>query len=77
MKNGDCPRGEEIKSLIECSAAGRYLNLQDVSASMDGQDGGVSYDPPFCYYENNMLKFNAGRNSGLCTSTDICICAST
>ena len=35
----------------------------------------MSYDPPFCYYEGGVLKFNVGgTNLGLCTARDVCLC---
>ena len=72
--NGQCKSGHEIKSLSECSAAAKYLGLNDQSASSDNQPYGVSYDPPFCYYEGGQLRFNGGRNYGPCTSSDTCLC---
>ena len=40
----------------------------------DGQNG-VSYDPPFCYFEGGSLKFNSlGTNTGPCTASDNCLC---
>lgn len=58
----------------ECSAAALALGLDDMSASPDGQDG-VSFDPPFCYFESASLKFNSGgSNRGSCTASDLCIC---
>merc|ERR1712159_404185 len=74
LSNGRCPPGREVKSLSECSTAAKYLNLYDQSASSDNQPHGVSYDPPFCYYEGNQLKFNGGRNTGSCDSYDRCLC---
>jgi hypothetical protein len=40
----------------------------------DKQPNGVSYDPKFCYWENEQLKFNQGRNTGSCSSWDRCLC---
>ena len=40
----------------------------------DGQNG-VTYAPPFCYFEGESLKFNNwGTNTGPCTTSDQCIC---
>merc|ERR1712159_604252 len=75
LSNGRCPPGREVKSLSECSTAAKYLNLYDQSASLDNQPHGVRYDPPFCYYEDHQLKFNGGRNTGSCTTSDRCLCA--
>ena len=75
-KNGRCPKGTEITSQSDCSAAAQYLKLSDTSAQYDGQKNGVSYDPPFCYFELGALKFNGGRNTGSCTQIDQCLCAS-
>ena len=77
LTNGRCPSGSEIKSLSECSAAAKYLNLYDRSASSDNQPNGVSYDPPFCYHEGSQLKFNGGRNYGSCNLQDRCLCSAT
>ena len=74
VKQGRCPKGTGIKSLSACSAAAKYLKLPSTSAVPDGQSG-VSYDPPFCYYEGGQLKFNAGGNIGSCTTSDQCLCA--
>ena len=35
---------------------------------------GISYDPPYCYFEGGSLKFNYGTNYGSCTSYDKCLC---
>ena len=43
-------------SLAECSLAGVALGLSDTTASMDGQTAGVSYDPPYCYFEGGDRK---------------------
>lgn len=65
----------DIISFSECDIAAQALGLSDTSASQDGQSGGVSYDPPFCYFEQGSLKFNIyGANSGSCTNNDQCLC---
>lgn len=46
-----------------------------MNAEDDGQPMGVSYDPPGCYYEGGVLKFNSGQNYGSCSPTDVCVCA--
>ena len=58
-----------------CSAAAASVKLPDTSAKLDEHPHGVMFDPPFCYYEDGALKFNAGRNSGFCSSSDQCLCA--
>ena len=70
-----CSAGSHvIKSLSECSAAAVVLELSDTTAVDDNQSG-VTYDPPYCYFENNVLKFNSnGLNTGNCTATDKCVC---
>ena len=73
VKQGQCTKGTEIKSLSACSAAAKYLNLQDASAESDGHHG-VDFDPPFCYYEGGSLKFNSGNNRGSCSNVDQCLC---
>ena len=65
-----------ITSLSECSTAARALGLLDTTASYDEHTGsGVSYDPPYCYFEGGTLKYNSnGRNTGGCTTSDSCVC---
>jgi len=48
--------------------------MADTTPSDDGQANGVTYDPPYCYYEFGSLKFNVGTNTGPCTSVDQCLC---
>ena len=63
-----------IKSASECESAAHALGLSDVTVTDDGQDG-VTYDPPFCYFEDGSLKFNSmASNTGPCTTIDQCIC---
>jgi hypothetical protein len=66
-----------ITSMAACSAAGAKLSLANSTAVDDKHPKGVSYDPPYCYYENSILKFNAGNNTGSCTKYDECLCADT
>jgi len=69
-----CPR---ITSITECSSAAVSLGLADITASDDGYNS-VSYDPPYCYFEGNGLKFNTNAgNTGPCTSSDKCLCKTT
>ena len=56
-----------------CESAAQQLGLSDISVKDDGQVG-KSYDPPYCYFEGNELKFNNGTNTGPCTSSDKCLC---
>jgi len=65
-----------ITSLTDCSAAATELNMADTSASSDNQNG-KSYDPPYCYYEQNQLKFGGSSNYGSCTNSDKCLCVTT
>ena len=63
-----------ITSLSECSEAAAALRLSDTTATDDGQSGGNS-DPPYCYIEDNILKFNSdGTNRGNCNAKHTCIC---
>eukprot|EP00942_MAST-04A_sp_MAST-4A-sp1_P007079 g7079.t1 len=68
---------ERIKTKNECENAASFLQLSDTYASLDEQ-GGVSYDPPYCYFESSELKFNAdGSNTGDCDNSDVCLCSKT
>ena len=63
-----------ITSLSECSAAAAALGLADTSAVDDGQTG-ATFDPPYCYFEGGVLKYNSnGQNTGSCSSSDQCVC---
>ena len=62
--------------MTECADAAKFLGLSDTSVSDDYQNG-VSYDPPYCYFEGGSLKFNQGNNYGSCSSSDMCLCKST
>lgn len=71
---GKCDRW--IYYIDGCTLAANELNLSTVEAVDDGQSGGWT-DPPYCYIENSVLKFNSdGTNRGLCSQSDQCICAS-
>ena len=64
-----------ITTISDCNAAAAAMSMPDTSASDDAQTG-VSWDPPYCYFESNELKFNAGgSNTGICTASDQCLCA--
>ena len=65
-----------ITSPAECSEQAQLMGFHDVTATDDGQTS-VSFDPPWCYYEDGSLKFNAGSNTGICTLGDICLCKGT
>ena len=56
-----------------CESAAQQLGLSDTSVEDDGQVG-KDYDPPYCYFENDKLKFNNGTNTGPCTTSDKCLC---
>ena len=63
-----------VRSAAECKSAAIELGMADVTVEDDGQIG-VTYDPPFCYFEGGSLKFNnLGTNKGNCTTTDQCLC---
>ena len=63
-----------VRSASECESAAHELGLSDVTVVDDGQNG-VTYDPPFCYFEGGSLKFNNfGTNTGPCTTSDKCLC---
>ena len=65
---------DRITSLSECSDAAAALKLSDTIAKDDGISGHSS-DPPYCYLEDNILKFNSdGTNTGKCSAKDTCIC---
>ena len=71
---GACPAGQIVDTIEQCNAAATSLSLADTSAEADGQ---VAYheDPPWCYYESGVLKFNVGgTNTGSCSATDKCVC---
>ena len=74
MTSGSTSTCGRITSLSECSVAAAAVGLPDTSAVDDGQNA-RSFDPPYCYFEGGNLKFNSGGgNTGLCTSTDVCVC---
>ena len=76
LKQGRCPLGTEFRSVQACNAAAAYMKLPDTSAVMDEKNPyGDRYAPPFCYYQGRTLKFNAGSNSGRCSSYNQCLCA--
>ena len=59
----------------ECETAAKALGVSDITAVDDGQNG-ATHDPPFCYFEENSLKFNGvGTNTGACTTSDQCLCS--
>ena len=62
-----------VKTLADCESAAEQLGLSDNTVDNDGQNG-KSYDPPYCYFEGDELKFNCGTNTGSCTSGDKCLC---
>jgi hypothetical protein len=62
---------QDIVSMRECDKAGKKLSLG--SAESDDQLGD-SFDPPFCYFKADQVKFNVGLNTGPCTAQDSCIC---
>ena len=69
---GRCPKGTEIRSVLECNKAATSAMLGDTSATWTHARG-TNVDPPFCYYEDGELKLNSGRNTGFCSSSDVCL----
>ena len=73
-----------ITTSSECETAAHYLGLSDTSAVQSPLTDKDSWgDPPYCYIENDSLKFNAdGSNSGKCgeayngnpATHDKCLC---
>jgi len=63
-----------FKSLRACSEAAQTLQVALTFARDDEQSDGEWYDPPWCYLEEGVLKFNYGFNVGGCNSVDQCIC---
>ena len=70
---GRCQPGHEIKSISECTAAAKFVGAPVTSVFSDGLKGSQSY-PPFCYYSNGEVKFNAGNNKGYCSYQKLVIC---
>ena len=74
LNDGSAGICNNIKSPVECGTVAQGLGLSDTTVEDDGQDG-VSYDPPYCYFEGGSLKFNSlGTNTGSCTTSDKCLC---
>ena len=48
--------------------------LVDTTPLDDGQTGGDSADPPFCYYRSGALRYNRGTNTGECSQAAKCLC---
>ena len=75
-----------ITTSTECEAAAQHLGLSDTSATpspISSYD--PTSDPPYCYIEDDSLKFNGdGTNTGACgsdggfgaTYLDKCLCKS-
>ena len=66
--------------MADCATAAQALNLLTSGGqtawtpSDDGQTS-VNWDPPYCYFEVNQLKFNTGgTNTGACSDSDVCLC---
>ena len=62
LNNGVAGICKHIKSMSKCEAAARVLGLSDNTVVGDGQNNGVPYDPPFCYFEEGSLKFMSFSN---------------
>ena len=55
-----------IMSSSECKSAAEYLGLPTTEV-IDDKNESPKYDPPYCYFENNILKYNYdGTNTGEC-----------
>ena len=71
----------QVTTREDCAFAAYTLNLRDSSGNpawvpSDDLQSNIAFDPPFCYFESNTLKFNVdGSNSGVCTNDDICLCS--
>ena len=61
-----------ITSMSECETAAIALGLSDTTVIDDGENW--TADPPYCYYEVGSLKYNPGLNTGICDTSDQCIC---
>ena len=67
-----------VGSEAECEEGARALGWGDTTATDDNQASGEEYDPPGCYFEGNSLKMNPSqKNTGACTTSDICMCTLT
>ena len=63
-----------VDTMQHCEAAAAYLNLTDLTVQ-DDQQKQFNLDPPFCYFELGVLKFNVdGTNTGPCSQRDQCLC---
>ena len=72
-----------IKSASECKAAAQKLQLSDTRVTLDDNNDDPKHDPPYCYMEDGVLKFNGdGSNYGPCGNAaygmakygDRCLC---
>ena len=63
-KHEHCGR---IKTLDDCTSAAKYLGYTGDPAISDVQESSKSADPPQCYIEGGILKFNDGTNFGPCS----------
>ena len=63
-----------VRSLSECSSAAIALGLLKNTA-VDDKQSRKRFDPPYCYVEKGVLKFNSdGSNTGKCSARDQCVC---
>jgi len=87
LVSGSCEEygAESITTIEQCTAAAATLQLlldllqllqSNSTARHDSQVTGdiLYFDPPWCYIEDQELKFNPGLNFGKCSVTDVCIC---
>ena len=77
---GEC---DPIKTFEKCKAAAEHLDLSPTKMELDDRNRVPQNDPPYCYLENNQLKFNSrGSNTGKCgvaylgkaENKDTCLC---
>ena len=87
LVSGRCEEhgAESITKIEQCTSAAATLHLlldllqllqSNSTARHDSQVAGdiLYFDPPWCYIEDQELKFNPGLNFGKCSITDVCIC---
>ena len=75
LMHGRCPKGTEIRSRSECSAAAAYLNLSDTVVSSFSSRRIVSIlPPPHCFDQGGSLTFNSASFFGSCSRTYRCLC---
>ena len=79
VTSGNCAPGTEIKSVTECQAAAKYLQLPGAATQYYHPVFPLPQDPPFCHYSSPELWFNQvgqGDTQASCTTFDFCLCLS-